>query len=445
MLLAAGISTAVPPLLLLLSNLVGVPWNSITLSLYLLASLLITIYPTHPDGSLYRQQGRGVRWPWQGTVLDGATLMLVLLALVALLVRLYVVRDLPTGLFGDSYHHTLIAQLLVDNSGLFHSWQPYAPLVTMTYHYGFHANAAFVHWLTGLDVPRSVLLVGQLHNTIAVLLPFVLVVVLGARPWAGVWAVLLAGFVLLIPAFFVNWGRYTQLTGQVMLAAGVVVWVVLAECTLHDSASPVLHWRTALLAALRHRWRLLLLAALLTAALMLTHYRVTVFAAAFVGSYLLAALLVQRSGWAMLLLALRSAGAALLALVLALPWLLNVVQSRLLSNMVSFVGGMDTARVEQTVQLPAVHPLYLDRLVIALAVGGLLVAGWQRQWRVAMLAGWAVLLAVCLVPRVVGLPGTGAIDYLTAFGTLYLVAAPLAGYALERVQAGLAALPCRRW
>src|SRR5438876_1216387 len=90
----------------------------------------------------------------------GGGLWLALVA-TALLVRLYLVRGLPVGLWGDSYHHTMIAQLLVDHRGLFSSWQPYAPLTTLTYHYGFHSNVAFFYWLTGIPVTTSVLYVGQ--------------------------------------------------------------------------------------------------------------------------------------------------------------------------------------------------------------------------------------------------------------------------------------------
>src|SRR5206468_8202057 len=87
--------------------------------------------------------------------LDGASLALFGISLAALLVRLYAVRDLPVGLLGDSYHHTLMAQLLVDNRGIFSSWQPYAPLATFTYHFGFHANVAFVYYVTGMNLPQS--------------------------------------------------------------------------------------------------------------------------------------------------------------------------------------------------------------------------------------------------------------------------------------------------
>jgi hypothetical protein len=224
--LALGLSVALPPLLLLLFHLLGLPWSAVATWVYLLVSLLISIGFWILD---FRSTGQS---PIQNLKsLNGVELALLGVTLSTLLVRLYVVRDLPVGLLGDSYHHTLIAQLLVDNGGIFSSWQPYAPLTTFTYHFGFHANVAFVHYVTGLDLLQSLIWAGQILNAIAVPLVFALALALGERPWAGVWAALIVGFASTLPAYFVNWGRYTQLTGQVVMIAALVCWINLVEAT----------------------------------------------------------------------------------------------------------------------------------------------------------------------------------------------------------------------
>ena len=69
-----------------------------------------------------------------------------------------------------------------------------------------------------------------------------------------------------------------------------------------------------------------------------------------------------------------------------------------------------------------------------------LLAAWRRDWRTALFGLWALLLLLCVVPLVLALPGTGAIDSLTAFIALYLAAAPLAGRAPAAVQGWLAGL-----
>lgn len=436
--LASAISVALPPLLLLLCEQIGMGWNSALVWLYLLLSAGVLLYPTHPDGRWYRQRGAGMRPVWHGLRLTAADGVLLLLVGLALLVRLYVVRDLPTGLFGDSVHHTLIAQLLVEQGGLFQSWHPYAPLLTMTYHFGLHANVAFAHWLTGIATPQALLITGQILNTIVVVGLVALIAALGGTLRAGIWAVLLAGFVTTIPAHYVVWGRYTQLAGQIVLIAAVVSWMLLAQRTRHDAAHLTRQgWRGAaglVLAA----WREVLLAALLSAAMVLTHYRVTIFAALLIGSYLLAVVLVERSPRLLGLLAARATVGGLIALLIALPWLLNIFQKGyLLRNTLAFVGGyVGAERVELAVSVPAIDPLYLPRAVVALAVLGLLIALWQRAWQWSLLAVWAVLIVMGMVPRAVGLPGTGALDGLTSFGTLFIVLVPLAAYALEQVQQG---------
>jgi hypothetical protein len=439
--LALALSAALPPLLLLLCSLLGLPWGGAATGGYVLLALLLAVWPTRPDGTGYALHPRAGRWPWQSTRLDAPSGVLLVLALLVLLFNLYAVRDLPTGLLGDSYQHTMIARLLVENGGLFESWQPYAPLTTLTYHFGFHSNAAFVHWITGIEVTQSVLLTGQVLMSCSVLSVAVLLAVLGAPAWAGVWAVLLVGFALMLPSYFVNWGRYTQLTGQVVLVATLAGWVALAEHVAH--AAPGRRW-PELWRAVAHHWCLLLLAALATAALLLTHYRVVLFGALFVGSYLLALLLAARSARVVAALT----GAALLSVALALalvaPWLLNVLEGYLLRNATSMVsGGPGSAQLAVTARLSAVHPFYMPRLVVGAAFVGLLVAGWRRQWRIALPAGWAVLLVLTVVPQAAGLPGRGLIDYLTAYSALYLTLPLLVGYLVALVQAGLGRLGAR--
>lgn len=424
--LAIGASVALPPLLLLLFQQLGLPWGATATWAYLAlcsatwAVLALRGWRARPAPEL---RGPGVA--------------LLGVALAALLVRLYAARGLPVGLLGDSYQHTLMAQLLVDHRGLFQSWQPYAPLSTFTYHFGFHANAAFFHYLTGLSLPRSVVWVGQLLNAATVPLVFALASALSAPRWAGLWAALIVGFVANIPAFYINWGRYTQLTGQVVLMALVVCWAALAETQAQQRRSQRLASLGAWLAAL---WRPILLAGLLTAAMMLTHYLVTALAALFVLGYLVVLALARRS-WPLLgALALRAIPAAALGLLLALPWLLNVLRGQLLRNANGMVSGASgQAVISQMSALEPVAPRYVGGGVLALALAGLLAAAWRREWRMALPALWAALLVIAVAPYVVGLPGAGIIDAPTGLGTLFIPAALLAGYALAAAQGLLAA------
>src|SRR4029078_12670539 len=64
-------------------------------------------------------------------------------------------------------------------------------------------------------------------------------------------------------AEFVNWGRYTQLDGQILLPVAMVLYLIV-------------------LRTLKPDWRVLLLTALAFAGLFFSHYRIFIFGALFV-------------------------------------------------------------------------------------------------------------------------------------------------------------------
>ncbi len=408
--LALGIGVALPPLLLEAASLVGLPWQRWTTLVFVLlaAGLLAGFHLRSPLPAARRDETRTA----DGLLLAGITV-------VALLARLYVVRDLPVGMWGDSYHHTMMAQLLVDNHGLFTSWEPYAPLATFTYHFGFHANAAFFHWLTGTPVTQSVLQVGQILNVLTIPVAYAFGTRLARSSSAGLWAALLTGFVNTQPAFYVNWGRYTQLAGHVLLPALLICWMAAIE-------------------ARRLEWRRLALAALVTASLFLTHYIVSIFAALFLIVYLAAVALQKPVAERVRSIVVRSAILTTGAVLLAAPWLMHTLSGHLGRNTASFVnGGVAAERVASYAALPPVAPLYLKSTIVALAVAGLLIAVAARQWRMVLPAVWAQMLFLAVVPHVVGLPGAGIVDNLTGYLALYLPVTALAGYALAAGQAAL--------
>lgn len=414
--LAAGLSVAIAPLLLLLCRVLHVHWNAAVSWGYLLLCTVVAGWPR-----------RASRYSFRLTSTDA---VLGAITLAALLVQLYIVRDLPTGLFGDSYHHTMITQLLVSNQGLFDSWQPYAPLVSFTYHFGFHTNAAFAHWITGIDVPHSVVLTGQILNALSVPMAFLLVITLRGSPWAGIWAGVITGFVFTMPSFYVNWGRYTQLTGHIVLVVVLACWGGLATSA---PANQFLRSRERYPPPVL--WKYVLLAALSSAAIILTHYLVTIFTVLFVGSFLLAWLLVNRSWRVCARMTFLALVTTLLAILISSPWVFNLLNGYLVRNAAGFVNGaIAPEHIASYAALPALVPQFAKGPVIFLALCGVCLAGWRRDWRMALPMLWSVLLVLCVVPYLVGLPGAGIIDNLTGLGALYLTLPLGAGYALASIQ-----------
>lgn len=408
--LAWSVSVALPPLLLEIARLIRLSWQTWTTYLYLLIALVVLLWPylRRPRPALPRFNLSLQAW-----------IVAALLGL-ALIVRLYLVRDLPVGLWGDSYQHTMMTQLLVDNSGLFSSWQPYAPLATFTYHFGFQANAAFLHWLTGISVPQSVLIVGQWLNTAVLAGAYVLTSRLTRNRTAGLWAVLLTGYVNTQPLYYVNWGRYTQLAGQVVLIVVLIAWIALLEQE-------------------RVGWRHILLTAIVTACLMLTHYIVTIFAAVFLAAYLVVhwtrtpTLAVAKTA------ALRTILAGGLAVTLTLPWLINTLQGYLGRNVSGFVSASVGAdRIAEQSTLTSIVPTYIATPILILAAIGVVLALARRDRGTLLLAVWSALLILLVVPNIVGLPGAGVVPWLAAYIALYIPLIPLAAYTLGAAQDAIA-------
>ncbi|MFN2128900.1 MAG: DUF6541 family protein, partial [Anaerolineae bacterium] len=351
-----------------------------------------------------------VRGAWARLRADPAPLALAVVVVLSLGVRVFVVRDLVAPMWGDGYHHTMISQLLVDNRGLFDSWEPYAPLTTFTYHFGFHANVALFHWFSGESVIKTVIWIGQMVNALAVLALYPLAVkVSGGNRWAGMGAVLVAGLLSPMPMYYVNWGRYTQLAGQVIL--------------------PVLMWMTwALVEARRWQWRLIALTVIACVGLGLTHYRVLGLYAVFAVVLGLASL-VQRQ-WRRQVVSvggrLGMAGAA--SLLALLPWSLVLFSARIPKIAQAFVErSSGTQFVVEYNALPDVS--FMVPLAVALpAAAGALWLAYHRRWReVLVIVLWMAGLLLLANPALIGLPGAGVVNNFTVFIMLYLPLGILAG------------------
>ena len=171
-------------------------------------------------GLLYRPQAS---WQinWKADRLAYVTFALT--AAVLLVTRLSAIQGLVAPLFGDSVHHTVITQLILNNGGLFQSWQPYADATTFSYHFGFHAIAAMYAWMRGMSAEFAVLMMGQIANFSVVVGLYALVRQWTRSPWGGIFAMLVGGLVSGYPYVFLFWGRYTQLTGQIVLLAALVL------------------------------------------------------------------------------------------------------------------------------------------------------------------------------------------------------------------------------
>ena len=401
--IAVGLSLALYPLLLLWTDLFGLRLGPLYAWLPLVGGLAALAWryrvprPRMGWGELQR-------WAHSTALCPDVALMIVLGLVFG--VRLLAVRTLDAPMWGDSYHHTMIAQLLADHGGLFDSWRPYAELETFTYHFGFHTSVAVAHWLSGFDMVQAVKWVGQILNGLSVLALYPLAVRVSKSRWAGVGAVLVAGLLSPMPMFYVNWGRYTQLIGQVILPVAVLVT-----------------W-SALEAPRRNR-RLVVLAWIAAGGLALTHYRVLVFYASFVLAWMLLA--IGRFPWRRILARVAWVGTG--AGVLFLPWFVNTLLGETMDSLWQYLSTAPSQLSSFARQYNEIGDLarYLGPvgwLLLAIAVA---VALWRRRRGALMMALWWFLLLILTNPEWVHLPGSGVIGNFTLFIAAYIPASVFIG------------------
>lgn len=339
----------------------------------------------------------------------------VLLGLLVVIfgARLLAIRSVDAPLWGDSVHHVVMAQLMLDNGGLFTSWEPYAPYHSLTVQFGFPALAAVYAWVSGLNGLTATLVAGQIVNGLAVVCLYPLAVrIAGGHRWAGAGALLAAGLLSTMPAGYVNWGRYAQLAGQAILpVAFVLTWAAL---------------RTPRLA-----WGLLTLAGATTTGMLLASYRMP--------HYYAGLLLALAAGWMLpawrtdwrrwLRGGIRMALVGLVAAGLFAPWAL-VTSGSQLAAVVSAGDRAGTAweAVVADYRIWADITLYVPPILVIATLAGL---GWslaRRQWLVATMGVWILALAGTSAGRLVGVPGTSATQSFSFIIALYLPVGVVAGW-----------------
>jgi hypothetical protein len=411
--LSAGLSIAIYPILLLWTYLIGLSLGAAYAWIPPLIGGYLLVWRRREDMRFAWQRLTTLRWyDLQAKISDiqfsWPDLALLILLAMIIFTRFWAIRSLEAPMWGDGYQHTVIAQLLVDNNGLFNSWQPYAALTTFTYHFGFHNAVAVFHWLSGIDVIHATLWVGQIMNVLAVLVLYPLALkVSGGNRWAGVVAVLVAGLLSPMPMFYVNWGRYTQLAGQVILP--VAVWLA---------------WEG--LDGQKVTWQNLFLGWLAWGGLALTHYRVLIMGVLFFVIY--GVLFVRRNNiqHALKTTLLMGVGAG----TLFLPWIISVYSGKIMHFFTMFVTRpaieINTAITDPLNPLPTYLPISIWLLLIVVA-GWLL---WQRQKPAAMIMLWGAGVYLAANPQWIGLPGNGSLGNHTVLIAIYIPASILIGTAI---------------
>lgn len=309
-------------------------------------------------------------------------LILALIFLVLLVWRFYQIREIRLPLWVDSIHHVQVVLTFLENGGIPENLEPSMP-VPFYYHYAFHALAAVLTFFSRLSPPEAVLYFGQVINAAIAMGVYRL----GKALW-GDWrraalSTILVAFVTQMPAYYVTWGRYTLLTGMLLLTLSMA------------SALDIVNKGVSK--------KRLITFSLLTAGILLTHYFASALLALFLvvlGIYVLLENLRNRvrpawDTW------LPMGLAALTGLLVASPWLFR---------MWGFAsGGVKLVAIQPT--LEAINELYFpeyltylwrllgptrNQALLFAALPGLVISLIRKRTRV--FGVWTIILCILSLP-----------------------------------------------
>lgn len=293
--LALALSLALLPLAWQWLTVLGGRWTGQTLwATLVITGILVVLLTAARWRSRLAQR-------WRPSVHD---LGLLLVLVIGLLARFLAARDLVFPAWVDSPHHAFILRVLEARGQMPRTYDPLLPNAPFTYHFGYHVAALAFYWGSDLSLPESMLLLGNMLNGLMPLSAYAFVATLTGRQRPGFFAAWFVAFVSLFPAYYLTWGRYTQLVGLLILAPLLAVaWELVRVRPLGSmTTSP---------------WTLTGLVALLASGLVLSHYRILIF---FLIFSLVALAAGRTGGWRWL------GAAALLTLTFSAPWLWQLTE-----------------------------------------------------------------------------------------------------------------------
>lgn len=404
--LAAGLSLGLFPILILLSYSIHLQFGAMYAWGPLILSATYLIWRNRSEITI-RKIFIVPNW------LEWENLNLAVVLFFIVIVRLWVIRGIEYPMWGDSYQHTAIAQLLLDNKGLFQSWLPYAPYKTLTVQYGFPAYVAIFSWLSKMPAAQACLWTGQIINFIAIIGIYPLALRLSnGNKWIGTLTLLIAGLLMPLPMMYLNWGRYAQLAGQAILP----VLIYLGWDTFDGSPFDL---------------RKILITGIVLAGMLITYYRMIFYFSTFFIAWLLFwAISNLKISWKKWQIFFTTAIAtALTSLLIVLPWLIHVYGSTLSLGVES---GLTTSSPIENIRLDYLVwkevsnfvPIYL----IILSVIALLWAIIKRKWMIGGIGFWIILISAVKAGQTIHLPGANMMQSFAVLIFLYIPMSLLAGW-----------------
>jgi hypothetical protein len=350
------------------------PW---TLGSLLLLALIITGW------GIWKQQVFSLRL----TVLEWTAVAILGLTFIS---RFWIVYTHPYPAWSDSLHHTLLTQLTAENGRLPNTLEPYFPNVLAMYHLGLYALSGSVAMLAQVPAHTALLWTAQFLNSLCGIGIYLALDRYTGRRGAVV-GLAVAGLFSAHPALWVNWGRFTQISSQVIF---LFAWVLTLE------SIGLSHRLTAQQGPpLRLSPWILFFAVLTTAAIFFFHFRVAIFYFLLLFVTLIIVFWQTRIRSQQLIFIRRLTAVGMTSFVVVLPVLWEAAQLYL-ARRTGTRSPLQPEEVEQLRQNYHLFPLstipYLAAPIWLLAIGGVatVVGLLRRNGLVIISFIWIVLLTI---------------------------------------------------
>jgi hypothetical protein len=366
--LSATVSLAAWMVVLVWIDLFSIQLQTRSVRLLVLASGLIGLFCFIRDRERWRKRGF-----WLGSN-PWITLAFWGIVLFSIGFRLFIGRGMVMLPGSDAYHHTLIAQLFEDQGGIPSSYEPYAPLTSFSYHFGFHSTVALLRWIFGTELlattkTTAIVVNGAIAATAGVLSEYA-----AKDRRAGIVASISVGLLIVSPICLLSWSRFTQSTGLLFLPAALM----------------------AFLTTKRSGWSFF---PLLIAATAFSHIRISLFLSILAG--LICAIALGQRRWDELKIYLVT---GLLGVFLAVPWVVRLIWIQRdplgLRTVYPLLEGVNQLQRlgRPVLRYPTNIPGFLGLVLLTIAA---LRSKERRTFAMALTAGCLILI---IVPLISGVP-----------------------------------------